>query len=89
MKTSLSLLSKTLTQINNETKMKSFLDGLLTPQEIDELSCRLKIVKHLQDHVPQRDIAKKLGVGVATVSRGAREIKLGKFNFAWWNTASW
>lgn len=59
--------------------MKNFFMGLLTPKEIEELSKRIKIIKLLKKNIPQQEIAKKLKVGVATVSRGAREIKLGRF----------
>jgi TrpR family trp operon transcriptional repressor len=33
----------------------------------------------LKKGVPQRNIAQQLGVGIATVTRGAREIKMGRF----------
>ncbi|MGB3601911.1 MAG: Trp family transcriptional regulator, partial [Marinomonas sp.] len=40
-----------------------------------EMARRLKIIALLDDGVPQRDIAKQLGVGIATVTRGSRALK--------------
>lgn len=59
--------------------MENFLLGLLTPQEIMELPTRIEIVKLLKKGIPQVQIAKKLGIGVATVTRGSTEIKKGRF----------
>ncbi|EAR09306.1 Trp family transcriptional regulator [Reinekea blandensis] len=51
------------------------LEQLLTPTEYDEIIKRLQIFRMLEDGIPQRQIAQKLGVGIATVSRGARALK--------------
>lgn len=59
--------------------LKQFLTAILTPKELVEISTRLEIVKLLKKGVPQREIAKKLGVGVATVTRGSRELNKGNF----------
>jgi len=59
--------------------MLFFLKGLLTPQELEQLPVRLKIVKMLKQGMPHRKIAEELGIGIATVVRGARELKLGRF----------
>lgn len=64
----------------NPKELKVFLDGLLTPTERQELTRRLQIVKQLKKGVAQHQIAEDLGVGVATVTRGSKEIKLGNFN---------
>ncbi|PIY71417.1 hypothetical protein COY88_00260 [Candidatus Roizmanbacteria bacterium CG_4_10_14_0_8_um_filter_35_28] len=53
--------------------------NILTPREIDELSTRLQIVKLLKKGLPHQEIARRLGVGVATVTRGSREIRMGRF----------
>ncbi|GAB2600672.1 Trp family transcriptional regulator [Nitrincola alkalisediminis] len=51
------------------------LESLLTPAELNEIPKRLQILKMLQAGIPQRKIAEQLGVGIATVSRGARALK--------------
>lgn len=60
--------------------MENFLHGVLTPQELDEISTRLQIVKMLKKGIPQHEIAEKLGIGVATVTRGSKEIAKGRFS---------
>ncbi len=61
--------------------MQNLLEGLLTPSETEEIATRLEIVKLLKQGMGQHAIAKKLNIGVATVSRGAKEIKEGKFKY--------
>lgn len=51
------------------------LEQLLTPTEYDEVVKRLQIFRMLENGTPQRQIAQQLGVGIATVSRGARALK--------------
>ncbi len=57
--------------------LKKFLKGILTPTELEEIPRRLEIVRLLKKRIPQHDIAKRLGVGVATVTRGSKEIQEG------------
>lgn len=54
--------------------LRDFLIDLLTPTEYKELVLRWQIVKLLHRGIPQRAIAQKLGVGIATVSRGSRAL---------------
>lgn len=70
----------TILALDTEKDVKSFLDGILTPKEREELPVRLQIVKMLKKGVPQHEIASKLGVGVATVTRGSKEIAKGNFS---------
>lgn len=51
------------------------LRDLLTPAEYTEIIKRLQILRMLEEGVPQRKIAEQLGVGIATVTRGARALK--------------
>ncbi len=60
-------------------EMKDFLRGILTPRELEEITNRLQIVKMLKKGLAQEEIAGRLHVGVATVTRGSREIKMGRF----------
>lgn len=68
-----------LLKMNTEEKMANFLEGILTPKELMEIPNRLAIIKLLKSGISQHDIAGKLGVGVATVGRGSRELQRGKF----------
>lgn len=64
-----------LLAVDNRADMESTLSGLLTPNELVEISKRLQIFKLLREGMPQRQIAEKLGVGIATVTRGSRALK--------------
>ncbi len=61
------------------SEMLDFLKGILTPKEFDEMVTRLQIVKLLKKGLPHQEIARRLGVGVATVTRGSRELRMGRF----------
>ncbi len=65
--------------MKTKAQMLDFLRGILTPKEIGEMSKRLQIVKMLKKGVSQHKIAERLGVGVATITRGSRELKMGRF----------
>lgn len=65
--------------IKNKGDMKDFLLGILTPKELQEIPTRLQIVKRLKKGMPQHKIVEDLKVGIATVTRGSREIHLGRF----------
>jgi TrpR family transcriptional regulator, trp operon repressor len=59
-------------------ELKNALKGLLTPAELSEVPKRLQIFNMLKAGTPQREIAKTLGVGIATVTRGSRVLQSGK-----------
>jgi len=63
----------------NSVEMLDFLKGILTPKEFDEIVTRLQIVKLLKKGLPHQEIVHRLGVGVATVTRGSRELRMGRF----------
>lgn len=54
--------------------MDAFLSDLFTPGEYNDVVARLQIVKQLNRAVPQRDIARGLGVSISKVTRGSREL---------------
>ncbi len=68
-----------LLAVKTSEEMVEFLRGILTPQELEEIPVRLEIVKMLKRGVPQHQIAKELKIGVATVTRGSKEIQKGRF----------
>jgi len=72
-------LTKTILSQDSEESLGEFLKGILTPDEIEKLCTRLEIAKMLKQKIPQREIAEKLGIGIATVTRGSRELKRGSF----------
>ncbi len=73
------MLVSAFLKARTQGEMDNLLKGILTPRELEEITNRLQIVKMLKKGVSQQKIAEKLKVGVATVTRGSREIKLGRF----------
>ena len=74
-------LADTLLSVKTREEMLNFLHGILTPKEMEEIPTRLQIVKMLKKQIPQLKIAEKLGVGIATVTRGSKEIQKGRFKY--------
>jgi len=68
-----------LMKIDKKSDLEDFLLGILTPKELEEIPTRLQIVKMLKKGTPQHEVAEKLGVGIATVTRGSKELKKGRF----------
>lgn len=66
-------------EIRDKTLLEDFLLAVTTPKERDELVMRVEIIARLLDGEPQAKIAADLGVGVATVTRGSKELKAGRF----------
>lgn len=82
-------LLESLLQVKTKDEMEAFLLGILTPQELADLPRRLEIFKMLKAGIPQHEIAKKLGVGVATVTRGSHELQRGNIQkTGWWRSLS-
>jgi len=69
------LVSVIQSAADDKKLLKEFLLDLLTPQELEEIPQRWQIIKLLARGIPQQSIAKSLGIGVATVTRGSREMK--------------
>lgn len=63
-----------------EESLDAFLESLLTPSEYEQIVKRLQIIKQLKLGIPHRDIASNLEVGIATITRGSRELSKGNFN---------
>lgn len=59
--------------------LEDFLMGVTTEKERSELAQRVEIIKRLIAGEPQAKIASDLGVGIATVTRGSKELSQGRF----------
>lgn len=59
--------------------LEDFLIGVTTDKERTEIAQRVEIIKRLIAGEPQAKIAGDLGVGVATVTRGSKELNQGRF----------
>ena len=68
------LVNHLLAQNTPETMEKTLRD-LLSAKELADMANRLQIIEMLQQGIPQRQIADKLGVGIATVTRGSLHLK--------------
>lgn len=79
MNSNLNELIKMILNIRRKEELYDFLRGILTPKELVEIPNRLQIIKMLKKGISHHDIAEKLQVGVATVTRGSREIQEGRF----------
>ncbi len=63
-----------LANIKDSKLMNLFLEDLLTPAELKEIVSRWQIIKQLSKNVPQRKISSGLGVSIAKITRGSREL---------------
>jgi len=52
-----------------------FIKDILTPREFENISVRWQIVKRLAEGEHHQSIAEALHLGVATVTRGSREMR--------------
>ena len=66
-----SLLSH-LANCTDSKEIEKLLSALLTDKEQHDIANRIRIFDLLDRGITQRDISEQLGVGIATVSRGAR-----------------
>lgn len=65
-------LLKHLANCNDTASIDMLLSALLTEKEQHEIANRIRIFDLLAQGVTQREISEQLGVGIATVSRGAK-----------------
>ncbi|MDD3861974.1 MAG: Trp family transcriptional regulator [Candidatus Gracilibacteria bacterium] len=68
-----------LLALKSAKEMEDFLKSILTPQELEAIPKRLEIVRLLKKGVSQRLIAEKLKTGIATVTRGSKELQMKHF----------
>ncbi len=71
--------SNLVASIQDKEVLEDFRVGVTTPKERQEFVMRIEIIKQLIAGVPQGKIASDLGVGIATVTRGSKELSVGRF----------
>ncbi|MGI9275207.1 MAG: trp operon repressor [Endozoicomonas sp.] len=69
-------LTQLLLQQNDENVMDELLKLLLTAEERESITARLAIISSLlKGGESQRDMAARLGVSIATITRGSNNLK--------------
>jgi TrpR family trp operon transcriptional repressor len=59
----------------DEELIAGFLRQILTEDESRAVALRWRLVRLLFDRIPQREIARRLGVSLCKITRGSRELK--------------
>ncbi|MFP4364212.1 MAG: Trp family transcriptional regulator [Spirochaetia bacterium] len=68
-------LSTAFAECTDKTLIRDFLESLLTPNEIQEVSTRWALVRMIDQGLSQRNIANQLGLSLCKITRGSRELK--------------
>ena len=68
-------LAGALAETKDALLIKDFLRCILTPAESADIATRWALVKALEKKIPQREIAKTLGISLCKITRGSREMK--------------
>ncbi len=75
-------LSLALAKSGDSDLIREFLQSLLTPNEVQEVSTRWALVRLIDQGMSQRNIAKKLGLSLCKITRGSKEIQKENSPFA-------
>ncbi|MBN2397014.1 MAG: transcriptional regulator [Deltaproteobacteria bacterium] len=62
-------------RISDPGEMRSFLEEILTPKEIQDLSLRWKLLQELDKGTTQRSIASRYGISLCKITRGSKILK--------------
>ena len=68
-------LASALAKTKDPVLIKDFLRCLLTPAETADIAARWALVKSLEQKIPQREIARTLGISLCKITRGSKEMK--------------
>jgi len=64
-----------LAGLSRKKDVRIFMEALLTPPERARIGLRWRLVCLLAAGVPQRVVAKRLGISLCKITRGSRELK--------------
>ena len=67
--------------VKSAKEAEVLLKDILTPQELDSVAERWQLIQMLDAGVPQREIAKKLGISISKITRGSRMMQYGSGGF--------
>lgn len=73
----LDALASALHGLKSATEIRAFLEDLCTPAELEAMADRWRVVPHLLDGVPYREIHDRTLVSVTTIGRVARTLERG------------
>ena len=62
-------------RISDWEEMKTFLEEILTPKEIQDLSLRWTLLQELDRGETQRNIATRYGISLCKITRGSKILK--------------
>jgi len=68
-------LIEVVTRISDFEEMKSFIEEILTPKEIQDLALRWKLLQELSKGKTQRSIASQYGISLCKITRGSKILK--------------
>lgn len=68
-------LCTVLSRVDDPVLVGDFLECLLTPTELQEVSSRWALVREIEKGTTQREIARKMGLSLCKITRGSRELK--------------
>ncbi|MDX9980790.1 MAG: Trp family transcriptional regulator [Lentisphaeria bacterium] len=74
-------LANILVKAKSEDEMRTLINGLLAPQELEEVVLRWELIEELLSKRTQREISERLGVSLGKIARGSRLIKYGPPEF--------
>ena len=68
-------LAAVLSRTEDQELLKEFLESILTPNELAEVSTRWALVRLIDDGISQRKVADQLGLSLCKITRGSKELQ--------------
>ena len=68
-------ISKILALMNKPEDITKIFNEILTPNEIRDINLRFELLFLLKAKIPQRTIAKELGISLCKITRGSKLLK--------------